>query len=134
MIAAAIGPVATLLSDIIKRAFPDKTEAARIEAALAQELVKADLSLFQGQLEINRVEAASQSLFVAGWRPAVGWTCAAAYAYAFLFEPFLHFWVALAGWTGPPLPRVSASELTPVLMGMLGLGTMRSFEKWATRR
>lgn len=129
MIAAAIGPLATLLSDVIKRAFPDKTEAAKIEAAMMTELLKADLSAVTGQLEINKIEAGSESLFVAGWRPAVGWTCASAFAYQFVLQPFFAFAVGVFAWQLPPLPVLDTGALSTVLLGMLGLGGMRTFEK-----
>lgn len=130
MIAAAIGPVATLLSDVVRRAFPDKTEAARIEASMMTELLKADLSLLTGQLEINKAEATSSSLFVAGWRPAVGWTCAAAYGYQFVLQPFLAFAIGALAWQTPPLPHLDTGALSTVLLGMLGIGGLRTFEKY----
>ena len=80
----------------------------------AQELAK-------GQLEVNKVEAASASLFVAGWRPAVGWSCCFALIYSTILSPILSIWFTV--------PSVDSSLLTTVLMGMLGLGAMRSAEK-----
>lgn len=129
MIAAAVGPVATLLSNVVRAAFPDKTEAARIEAGLMTELLKADLTMFAGQMEINKVEAASSSLFVAGWRPATGWVCASALAYNYVLQPFLAFAIGAMAWQLPPLPVLDGSALTVILGGMLGLGSMRSFDK-----
>src|SRR5690348_11946235 len=80
----------------------DATEKAKIEAQLTQDnvdLVKAelaaDVAAMQGQLEINKQEAASTSVFIAGWRPAVGWVCVISLAYAYVIEPFLKFAVAL---------------------------------------
>lgn len=130
MIAAAIGPVATLLSDVVKRAFPDKTEAAKIEAQLQMALLSADLGTLQGQLQINQVEAGSASMFVAGWRPMVGWTCAAAYAYQFVLQPFLAFAIGAMAWQSPPLPVLDTGALSTVLLGMLGIGGLRTFEKY----
>jgi holin (3TMs family) len=130
VIAAAIGPLATLFSDVIRRAFPDKTEAARIEAALTTELLKADLSLLQGQMAINAEEARSESMFVAGWRPFVGWTCGAALAWNFVLLPFLSFGLTAAGVRLPALPELAMDTMMPVLTGMLGLGAMRTFEKY----
>lgn len=129
MIAAIIGPVSTLLDDIVKRAFPDRTEAAKINAALQTELLKADLSAIQGQLAVNLEEAKSGSLFVAGWRPAVGWVCASALGYNFVLQPFLAFGIGALRWKLPPLPVLDSGALTTVLLGMLGIAGMRSFEK-----
>lgn len=129
MIAAIIGPVATLLSDVIRRAFPDKTEAARIEAALTTELLKADMSAITAQLQVNAEEAKHESIFVAGWRPFIGWVCGSALAYRFIVQPFVAFGLGAAGVDLPPLPTIDDGALTPILSGMLGLGAMRTFEK-----
>ncbi len=87
----------------------------------AQELAK-------GQLEVNKVEAASNSLFVAGWRPAVGWVCVLGMASNFIVIPMTNFALAVMEST-ITIPLVETSTMMPVLMGMLGLGAMRSVEK-----
>jgi hypothetical protein len=73
------------------------------------------------QIEVNKVEAAHKSLFVAGWRPAIGWICGLALLYSTIISPILGIWFTV--------PVVDTSLLTTVLMGMLGLGAMRTFEK-----
>lgn len=81
------------------------------------------------QAEINKVEAASTSLFVAGWRPAIGWVGATALAYKFILYPILCWAITMhPGITLPPTPTVD--ELYPIILGMLGIGTLRSFDKW----
>jgi hypothetical protein len=87
----------------------------------AQELAK-------GQLEVNKAEAASNSLFVAGWRPAVGWVCVLGMASNFVLIPMVNFILALAEST-ITVPLIDTSTMMPVLLGMLGLGAMRSAEK-----
>ena len=87
----------------------------------AQELAK-------GQLEVNKVEAAHKNMFVAGWRPAVGWVCVAGMAGNFIIIPMTNFGLALANST-VAIPLIALSEMMPVLMGMLGLGAMRTVEK-----
>ena len=74
-----------------------------------------------GQLEVNKVEAAHKSLFVAGWRPFVGWVAGIGLAYNVIIAQILGIWFTV--------PEVDPSLLTPVLMGMLGMGAMRSYEK-----
>lgn len=133
MIAAAIGPVAVLLGDILKRVLPPKMseiERAQIEAAIQTELLKADWGAIQGQLAINTEEAKSASLFVAGWRPFIGWVCGGSFAWAALVRPLLEWTLALCGVDVPPLPTLAADLVTPILGAMLGLGGMRSFEKY----
>ncbi len=80
------------------------------------------------QIKINVEEAKSSSLFVAGWRPAVGWLCAAACGWNWLGLPMAKF---AAAWAGHPIDMAPApmDEMMPVLLGMLGLGSLRTFEK-----
>ena len=87
----------------------------------AQELAKA-------QLEVNKVEAAHKSLFVSGWRPAVGWVCVLGMFGNFITIPFSNFVLALFG-INIVIPLVPLETMMPVLMGMLGLGAMRTYEK-----
>jgi len=95
----------------------DKEEKAQ----LIQEINKA-------QIEVNKIESGSSSLFKSGWRPFVGWTCGVALCYHFVLQPFLMF-VFLSIGKPMELPVFDMSTLTTVLLGMLGLGGMRSFEK-----
>ncbi len=129
MIAAIIGPIATLIDDCVKRAFPDKTEAEKVNAQIQMALLQADLGTVQGQIQTNMEEAKSSSIFVAGWRPFVGWACGAALAWQFLGQPFFAFFIGCFAWKLPPLPAIDSSGLNTILMGMLGLGGMRTFEK-----
>ena len=80
------------------------------------------------QIDLNKQEAAHQSMFVAGWRPFVGWTCGVALAYHFLIAPLLGFMLVLYG-IDTPMPEFEFSQLSTILMGMLGLGGLRSYEK-----
>ena len=80
------------------------------------------------QAEINKVEAASSSLFVAGWRPAVGWICAAGLFYGTIGKPFIEFIAQIFGYNGA-FPVIDGKALETTLYGMLGFGTMRTFEK-----
>jgi hypothetical protein len=82
----------------------------------------------QGQMEINKTEAASASVFVSGWRPWLGWVCGTAFAYHFVLQPLLAFLMASAGHK-VVLPMFDMEALNTVLFGMLGLGGMRTYEK-----
>ena len=95
----------------------DKEEKAQ----LIQEINKA-------QIEVNKIESGSSSLFKSGWRPFVGWTCGVALCYHFVLQPFLMFVLFSIG-KPMELPVFDMSTLTTVLFGKLGLGGMRSFEK-----
>jgi hypothetical protein len=87
----------------------------------AQELAKS-------QIEVNKAEAAHRSLFVAGWRPAVGWCCVLGMTGNFLIIPMANFALALLA-IEVTVPLIDLETMMPVLMGMLGLGAMRSYEK-----
>ena len=119
-----------IVTDVIGRFLPEnpqkRAEAEReITAALTDHLAKIDLA----QLEVNKQEAAHRSLFVAGWRPFIGWTCGLALFYTYLAQPVAMFVMAQTG-DLVQLPHVDLSMMMPVLLGMLGLGGLRSFEKY----
>ncbi len=112
---------------IINNLFPDPQQ--KVQAEL--ELLKLANSANQGQLEINKVEASHRSIWVAGWRPFIGWTCGSAIAYCYVLRDFIHFTLAaIASWPEiPELPVIDLTDLWPVLLGLLGLGTLRTHEK-----
>ncbi|MEN9903971.1 MAG: hypothetical protein RLZZ555_536 [Pseudomonadota bacterium] len=109
------------------------SDKERLDAEI--ELRKIDAGLLQGQMEVNKVEAASSSLFVAGWRPAIGWIGAVALGYQFLLYPLLVWAWALLQARGlvpgnlQPPPMLDTEALWVVLSGMLGIAGLRSVEK-----
>jgi hypothetical protein len=105
----------------IEKIWPDKTEAEKQQLAAAVQMV-------QGQLDINRAEAASGSVFVGGWRPFIGWCCGAAFAWNWVGMPMVQFAAAYSG-HAVVLAQADMSEMMPVLLGMLGLGALRTTEK-----
>lgn len=137
----AFDPVTEVLSigsKLIDRLWPDPAQRDQAKIQLLQlqqtgELAEmtATTDLAKAQAAINQQEAASTSLFVAGWRPFVGWCCGAAFAYAFILQPFVTFVLVVCGVKLDPklLPALDISSMMPVLLGMLGLGAMRSYEK-----
>ena len=129
MISALISSILPIASAVIDRTIPDKNAQAKAKQALEKALVDAEVEGRLGQLEINKIEAGSRNAFVAGWRPFIGWTCGAAMAYAYVLQPILRFGLGQAGYL-VTLPRIELGEMMPVLLGMLGLGGLRSFEKF----
>ncbi len=119
-----IQPVTKLLDKVI----PDADAKQRIAHEIAVLAEKQAHELAKSQIEVNKAEAAHKNLFVAGWRPAVGWTCCLAMASNFLVIPMANFALALASST-IVIPLIDLSTMLPVLMGMLGLGAMRTVEK-----
>lgn len=133
--APAIAALVPFLGNVLDRLFPDPATAAEakikvMEMAQRGELAQldADLKMATGQIEVNRVEAAHQSLFVAGWRPAIGWVCGAAFAFKFVVGPSA---VVVMAMLGQPidLPEFDFTEMSTILLGMLGLGGLRTVEK-----
>ena len=112
--------VGTIIDKVADR-IDDFTFDKQEKAELIQEINKA-------QLEVNKVESGHTSIFVAGWRPFVGWTCGIALCYHFVIQPFLVFLLYSFGYQ-VDLPVFNMQTLTTVLMGMLGLGGLRSYEK-----
>lgn len=131
-----VGGILKVAGSLIDRLFPDKlardeAKLKLLEMELSGELAQlaAETELAKGQLDVNRQEAAHRTVFVAGWRPSIGWICSAGLAYQFVMLPLLS-WVALA--QGVPVPPpIELSALIPLLMGMLGLGGLRTYEKVA---
>ena len=124
MIDKLIGPVTGLLDKFIE----DKDQKARLAHEVATMAENHAQELAKGQLEVNKVEAAHKSLFVSGWRPFIGWTCGLGMFGNFITIPFSNFVLALFG-IDIVIPLVPLETMMPVLMGMLGLGAMRSYEK-----
>lgn len=128
-----IGLISAVLPSVMEvagRFLPeDKEKRAaaerEIEAQLTTHLAKIDLA----QLDINKTEAAHRSIFVAGWRPFIGWSCGVALAWNYIAQPILVFTLAQTG-NLVELPALDMSQMMPVLMGMLGLGGLRTFEKY----
>lgn len=116
-----IGEVADLAKTAIAAIWPDKTEQEKAQLAAA-------VALVQGQLDVNRIEAASPSVFVAGWRPAIGWICGAACGWNWVGLPIAKL-AALSLGSSIDLAPANLSEMMPVLLGMLGLGALRTVEK-----
>ena len=121
---ALIGPVAGLLDKFI----PDAGERMAIAHELSTMAERHAQELAKGQLEVNKVEAASKSLFVAGWRPFIGWVCGLGFLSNFILIPMANFGLALAR-IAVVVPMIDTAQMMPVLLGMLGLGGMRTVEK-----
>lgn len=126
MLEALLGPVTGLLDKFI----PDAGEKARLAHEIATMAEKQAHEIALAQIEVNKAEAASGSLFKGGWRPFIGWVCGVAFAYHFIVQPFLVFLIAVFGIPLPPLPSFDMASLMTVLGGLLGLGGLRTFEKY----
>ena len=125
IISSLIGPVTGILDKFIE----DKDQKAQLAHEIATMSDTHAQQALLAQLEINKAEAASGSLFKGGWRPAVGWICAIAFGYHFVLQPLLVFVLTASGVDLPDLPEFDMGTLLTVLGGMLGIGGLRSYEK-----
>lgn len=116
-----LGSVADLAKDVIGRIWPNKTEQEKAE-------LQAAMLVVQGQLQVNQAEAANPSVFVSGWRPFIGWVCGAACAWNWIGLPIVKAGLAIAGHQ-LSLSPADLTEMLPILIGMLGLGGLRTTEK-----
>ena len=125
----AFDPVTAALSignSLIERLWPDPVDQQKAQVELMKLAQAGDL----GQLQVNAVEAKHESLFVAGWRPFIGWACGVAMVFNFMFIPIMS-WVAITQGLPSGPPPLDLGEMMPVLLGMLGLGGLRTIEKRA---
>lgn len=131
-----IGAIFDFGSKVIDKIFPDKDAAdrAKLEMLKLQQEgafreLEMSLEIAKGQLEINKTEAAHSSVFVSGWRPAVGWVCVAAYCYNYVAMPLITWAAKWYDAAAPNMITLDTGELTTLLLGMLGIGTLRTVEK-----
>jgi hypothetical protein len=120
MLELLINPISTLLDKFI----PDADEKAKLAHEIATMAQKQAHESAIAQVKVNEKEAQHRSIFIAGWRPFVGWTCGIALFYHFIVQPVLMFFM------DKPAPSFDMSTLSTILMGMLGLGGLRTFEKY----
>ena len=120
MLELLINPISTLLDKFI----PDADEKAKLAHEIATMAQKQAHESAIAQVRVNEKEAQHRSIFIAGWRPFVGWTCGIALFYHFIVQPILVFFM------DKPAPSFDMSTLSTILMGMLGLGGLRTFEKY----
>ena len=134
----SLDPISAALdlgSELIKRFFPDPEMQAKELLKLNELAQKGELaelnsriSLLMGQVEINKIEAASGNWFVSSWRPFIGWICGFALAYAAILEPLMRFIARMSDYSGT-FPVIDTQLTLQILLGMLGLAGMRTHEK-----
>lgn len=122
-----VAPLLEVGKSLIDRFFPDPADKAKAEMDMLVLFQTQELQKVIAQLEVNAKEAASPHLFVAGWRPAIGWCCGIGFLWATLGQPVFSWLAAIKGWPAPP--QIDTEVLLYVLGGLLGLGTLRSVEK-----
>ena len=124
MIEHLIGPVTGLLDKFVE----DKDQKAKLAHEIATLAERQAHEIAKSQIEVNKSESQSGSVFIGGWRPATGWVCVLGFGVNFLVIPLTNLFLSI---TENPLlvPSLDVSEMMPVLFGLLGLGGFRSYEK-----
>ena len=125
LLTTLIEPATKLLDKVIE----DKDQKAKLAHELATMADKLAHEQNLAQMAINKEEASSGSLFKGGWRPCIGWICGIAFGYHFVLQPVIIFIVVLIGMDIPELPSFDMGTLLTVLGGMLGIGSLRTYEK-----
>jgi hypothetical protein len=120
MIDKLIEPVSSILDKFVA----DKD----LKTKLSHELEKEIISLNKAQLEVNKVEAKHSNIFVSGWRPAIGWICGFSIGYHFILEPVIQYILIVNG-IQFETPEFDFSQLSTIVMAMLGMSTLRTYEK-----
>lgn len=120
-----IAPATQLLDKFIE----DKDQKAKLAHELATMADKMAHDERLAQISVNKEEASSGSIFKGGWRPFIGWVCGIAFFYHFVCQPIIVFVIAIVGIDIPTLPKFEMNTLLTVLGGMLGIGSLRTYEK-----
>ena len=131
----AISAVSSLVETVVERIWADPADRDKARIALRQLEETGELSrltieagLLQGQIDVNKIEASSDSFFKSGWRPFVGWMCGLGVGWAFVGEPVASFAAASLGYSGA-FPDLRIADLVGLLVGLLGMAGIRSVDK-----
>lgn len=131
------GGVATLVGKVLDKIFPDPVEREKAQVRLAElaatgelEALKADVAIQQAQIEVNKIDAASEDKYQSRWRPTVGWVCTIGLAYA-VFRDLMDWVAMVAGYTGQ-FPEMDTGTMISLLVALLGVGTWRTMDKKTT--
>ena len=127
MIQALLPIVGTVIDKLVDR-IPDPAARERAKLEAEATLLAASVEEMRGQVEINKAEAGHASVFVSGWRPAIGWSCALAFAFMYVVSPMIVWLGGIFGFTLPQ-PKFDADALMSLTFGMLGIAGFRTFEK-----
>jgi len=120
-----IGSIISSVAPIVDKFVEDKDKSNELKAQLEQSII----GLQKAQADANIAQAKHPSIFVAGARPAIMWICALGLLWSFFIAPILNWAVAVSG-SDIPLPAIQTEGLLTLTLSLLGLGGMRSFEKW----
>lgn len=129
MIAALIPQLLPILANVVDKTIPDKAQKSvamlELEKALVDNADKINLET----IKTNQIEAGHKSVWVAGWRPAIGWSCSLGIAWLFIGHPVATWVAQILGYTGMVMPTIDTEVLLELTLAMLGMAGLRTFEK-----
>lgn len=128
-----LGDILKPVTGIIDKAVVDVDKKKELQYKLQELADRTDGRLhaeLMGQIEVNKIEAAHPSVFVAGWRPFIGWTSGAGLSYHFVLAPILETVLKATGWYAGAMPELDSAQLMTLVLAMLGVGAQRSFDKF----
>jgi len=122
------GPIISVVSSVLDRVIPDKNAKEKAAQEIEKALIENAAQLNLAQAETNKVEASHRSVWVAGWRPCLGWVAALGFAWVFVLQPLIVWMITLYG-VDVPLPEFHTDALLELTFAMLGLAGLRTYEK-----
>jgi len=122
------GPIISVVSSVLDRVIPDKNAKEKAAQEIEKALIDNAAQLNLAQAETNKVEASHRSVWVAGWRPCLGWVAALGFAWVFVLQPLIVWMITLYG-VDVPLPEFHTDALLELTFAMLGLAGLRTYEK-----
>jgi len=125
---ALIDTIFSTISTVLDRVIPDKNAREKAKEELERAINDQDFQIALEQIKVNAIEAQSESFFKSGWRPSVGWICSIAFGLHFVILPLFNYFIMLCG-QQPILVPFQMDTLLTVLLGLLGMGTLRTVEK-----
>ena len=125
---ALIDTIFSTISTVLDRVIPDKNAREKAKEELEKAINDQDFQIALEQIKVNAIEAQSESFFKSGWRPSVGWICSIAFGLHFVILPLFNYFIMLCG-QQPILVPFQMDTLLTVLLGLLGMGTLRTVEK-----
>ena len=128
MVDFSLGDIGSVFTSIREAITGEKIKDPAEMAKISLQLSELEQMANQGQISINKIEAAHKSLFVAGWRPFIGWVCGVAIAYAFVAQPIIEWGIAIAQ-LDIEAPKLNVDTLYQLVLAMLGMATLRTYEK-----
>lgn len=129
MIAALIPQLLPILGGVVDKVIPDKVQQGVAKVELEKALIDNANSIQLETIKTNQIEAGHKSVWVAGWRPAIGWSCSLGIAWLFIGHPVATSVAQMLGYTDMVMPTIDTDILLELTFAMLGMAGLRTFEK-----